>query len=141
MASAPETFRTPEAPLSYRLGRRLQEYALLARLDRPIGTWLLLWPTLWALWVAGAGRPYWKVTELWECELTTPSGDGSVADQVLLCLLSAQRLASGWFVLGPLSAEGADGFSGVFALGQSGASSHVAGLEWASFQLGSGSKA
>ncbi len=28
-----------------------------ARLDRPIGIWLLLWPVLWALWIAGAGRP------------------------------------------------------------------------------------
>ena len=27
------------------------------RLDRPIGTYLLLWPTLWALWFAGAGHP------------------------------------------------------------------------------------
>jgi 4-hydroxybenzoate polyprenyltransferase len=35
----------------------LREYALLMRLDRPIGTLLLLWPTLWALWIAGAGRP------------------------------------------------------------------------------------
>ena len=27
------------------------------RLDRPIGTWLLLWPTLWGLWIAGEGHP------------------------------------------------------------------------------------
>lgn len=27
------------------------------RLDRPIGIWLLLWPVLWALWIAGEGRP------------------------------------------------------------------------------------
>ncbi|QKT04990.1 4-hydroxybenzoate octaprenyltransferase [Ectothiorhodospiraceae bacterium 2226] len=27
------------------------------RLDRPIGIYLLLWPTLWALWIAGEGRP------------------------------------------------------------------------------------
>jgi 4-hydroxybenzoate polyprenyltransferase len=33
------------------------DYARLMRLDRPIGIWLLLWPTLWALWVAGRGRP------------------------------------------------------------------------------------
>jgi 4-hydroxybenzoate polyprenyltransferase len=52
LAPAPRT-----APLSYRLGRRLYEYALLARLDRPIGIWLLLWPVLWALWIAGAGHP------------------------------------------------------------------------------------
>ena len=40
-----------------RLSAQLREYALLMRLDRPIGTFLLLWPTLWALWIAGAGRP------------------------------------------------------------------------------------
>ncbi len=49
------------APLSHRLGRRLEEYALLARLDRPVGTWLLLWPALWALWIAGSGHPDQKV--------------------------------------------------------------------------------
>jgi 4-hydroxybenzoate polyprenyltransferase len=50
-----------QAPLYYRLARRMEEYARLARFDRPIGTWLLLWPALWALWVAGAGRPDQKV--------------------------------------------------------------------------------
>ena len=29
----------------------------LTRLDKPIGTYLLLWPTLWALWFASAGQP------------------------------------------------------------------------------------
>jgi 4-hydroxybenzoate polyprenyltransferase len=32
-------------------------YWRLMRLHRPIGIWLLLWPTLWALWIASAGRP------------------------------------------------------------------------------------
>ena len=50
-----------EAPFYYRLARRLEEYWRLARFDRPIGTWLLLWPALWALWVAGGGRPQQKV--------------------------------------------------------------------------------
>jgi 4-hydroxybenzoate polyprenyltransferase len=36
---------------------QLWQYARLLRLDRPIGTLLLLWPALWALWVAGKGRP------------------------------------------------------------------------------------
>ncbi len=36
---------------------RLRLYAQLVRLDRPIGIWLLLWPTLWALWVASEGVP------------------------------------------------------------------------------------
>lgn len=50
-----------EAPFLYRVQRRVEEYALLARLDRPIGTWLLLWPALWALWIAGAGKPHPKI--------------------------------------------------------------------------------
>lgn len=53
--------RVQEAPWWYRLGRRLREYGLLARLDKPIGFWLLLWPVLWALWIAGRGRPAEKV--------------------------------------------------------------------------------
>lgn len=36
---------------------QLWEYGRLMRLDRPIGIWLLLWPTLWALWIAGEGQP------------------------------------------------------------------------------------
>lgn len=32
-------------------------YLALTRLDRPIGIFLLLWPTYWALWIAGAGHP------------------------------------------------------------------------------------
>jgi 4-hydroxybenzoate polyprenyltransferase len=33
------------------------DYIRLMRLDRPVGIWLLLWPTLWALWIAGRGKP------------------------------------------------------------------------------------
>lgn len=36
---------------------RLQSFARLTRLDRPIGILLLLWPTLWALWLAAGGVP------------------------------------------------------------------------------------
>ncbi len=39
------------------LRTRLSHYAKLLRLDRPIGTLLLLWPTYWALWLAGNGSP------------------------------------------------------------------------------------
>jgi len=42
-------------------GHRLSLYARLARLNRPIGNFLLLWPTLWALWLAAAGMPRVKV--------------------------------------------------------------------------------
>jgi 4-hydroxybenzoate polyprenyltransferase len=41
--------------------QRLVEYARLVRLDRPIGIWLLMWPTLWALWLSSAGHPNERV--------------------------------------------------------------------------------
>jgi 4-hydroxybenzoate polyprenyltransferase len=37
--------------------KQFQNYVELMRLDKPIGIWLLLWPTLWALWLAGEGNP------------------------------------------------------------------------------------
>jgi 4-hydroxybenzoate polyprenyltransferase len=39
------------------LTNRLKQYWLLCRFDKPIGILILLWPALWALWVASAGRP------------------------------------------------------------------------------------
>lgn len=39
------------------LVERLNVYERLMRLDKPIGILLLLWPTLWALWLASAGQP------------------------------------------------------------------------------------
>lgn len=42
------TFLSPE---------KLKEYRLLMRMDKPIGTFLLLWPTWWALWLAAEGVP------------------------------------------------------------------------------------
>lgn len=41
---------------------RAYQYALLMRLHRPIGIYLLLWPTAWALWIAGNGNPDAYVT-------------------------------------------------------------------------------
>lgn len=40
---------------------RLLIYVQLMRLDKPIGTLLLLWPTLWALWIASDGVPQWPI--------------------------------------------------------------------------------
>jgi 4-hydroxybenzoate polyprenyltransferase len=37
------------------------DYARMMRLDRPVGTLLLLWPTLWALWIASAGKPQTQI--------------------------------------------------------------------------------
>ena len=39
------------------LHEKLKQYLLLIRADRPIGSFLLLWPALWSLWLAGEGQP------------------------------------------------------------------------------------
>lgn len=41
----------------HRIKDRAYQYYLLTRLHKPIGIFLLLWPTLWALWVAAEGLP------------------------------------------------------------------------------------
>lgn len=43
------------------LRQRLDAYEKLMRLDKPIGILLLLWPTLWALWLAAEGHPPWAL--------------------------------------------------------------------------------
>jgi 4-hydroxybenzoate polyprenyltransferase len=43
------------------LAERLVLYMQLTRLNRPIGILLLLWPTLWGVWIAGAGHPAWHI--------------------------------------------------------------------------------
>jgi 4-hydroxybenzoate polyprenyltransferase len=41
--------------------QKLVDYLLLMRLHKPVGIWLLLWPTLWGLWFAAGGMPPPKV--------------------------------------------------------------------------------
>ena len=68
--SSPATFRNRLRWLGHRLsatsfftetlpsiGAKARAYAQLTRFNRPIGTWLLLWPVLWALWLSSNGRP------------------------------------------------------------------------------------
>ena len=43
-----------------RLHPKAWDFVQLTRLDRPIGIYLLLWPTLAALLIAGQGNPDWK---------------------------------------------------------------------------------
>jgi len=47
-----------------RVKERIALYEKLMRLDKPIGTLLLLWPTLWAVWMASGGRPHWMTVAI-----------------------------------------------------------------------------
>lgn len=55
----------PEVKIGVRRGlswrERAQAYLTLIRLHRPIGIFLLMWPALWALWLAGEGNPPWPI--------------------------------------------------------------------------------
>jgi len=46
------------------LAQRLFFYTQLVRLHRPIGILLLLWPTLWGVWIAGDGQPAWHIVAI-----------------------------------------------------------------------------
>ena len=53
----PRSNRKGIAGLALALGAPLGRYLRLMRLHQPVGIWLLLWPTLWALWIASSGQP------------------------------------------------------------------------------------
>ncbi len=59
MAQSVKRRRTSQGPVHKRvnLGQQFMHYARLMRLDKPIGLYLLLWPMLWALWIASDGQP------------------------------------------------------------------------------------
>lgn len=46
---------------AYTWKEKLQAYYYLCRFDKPIGTELVFWPTMWALWLANGGMPSWKI--------------------------------------------------------------------------------
>jgi 4-hydroxybenzoate polyprenyltransferase len=69
-----------QAPFLHRISRRIEEYLRLMRLNRPIGIWLLLWPTLWALWVAGDGHPDPKVLIVFVLGVTVMRSAGCIVN-------------------------------------------------------------
>jgi len=60
------------------LRERLPDFIRLMRLDRPIGTLLLLWPTLWALWLAAEGIPSIKNLLIFVLGVTSMRAAGCV---------------------------------------------------------------
>lgn len=61
---------------------RLRDYGLLMRLDRPIGALLLLWPTLWALWIAGEGHPDTWITTVFLAGVFVMRAAGCVINDI-----------------------------------------------------------
>ncbi|MCB2106528.1 MAG: 4-hydroxybenzoate octaprenyltransferase [Rhodobacteraceae bacterium] len=58
-------------------------YARLARLDRPIGTWLLLWPGWWALALSGAGVGAWHLYVLFGIGAVLLRGAGCTYNDIV----------------------------------------------------------
>lgn len=56
-SNIPPPSKKPAKRLAPGFVAQLRNYVELMRLNKPIGVWLLLWPTLWALWIAGQGHP------------------------------------------------------------------------------------
>ncbi|MEH6649535.1 MAG: 4-hydroxybenzoate octaprenyltransferase [Motiliproteus sp.] len=57
---------------------KLQGFVALMRLDKPIGIYLLLWPTLWALWIAAKGMPDWDLLLIFVLGVTLMRSAGCV---------------------------------------------------------------
>lgn len=97
----------------------------LRRAEELLGTELCL----------GTCERYWKIPELWTCNAEMQFEAPSLAEQVTRCLLLANRLAIGWYVLGPnLGTDGTfHSFSGIFDGHHPG--TKLSNLEWAQFQL------
>ena len=64
------------------LRHRIVLYERLMRLDKPIGTLLLLWPTLWAVWIAAFGRPHWATVWIFALGTLLMRSAGCVVNDV-----------------------------------------------------------
>lgn len=61
---------------------RLPDFLALARLDRPIGIYLLLWPTAWGLWLAAEGWPGWHLTLVFALGVVLTRSAGCVMNDI-----------------------------------------------------------
>lgn len=62
---------------------KLKLYWRLARLDKPVGWLLLLWPTLWAVWIAGEGKPQPGIVVIFILGVITMRAAGCVINDYL----------------------------------------------------------
>ena len=77
---------------------------------------------------------YWKIPELWTCDASIEFDAPSVPEQITGILLRANKLANGWYVLGPFyRPDGSlESFTGIFQRREQAA--RIQSLEWAQFQ-------
>ena len=61
---------------------KINAYERLMRLDKPIGILLLLWPTLWALWLASDGHPHWMFVGIFSLGTVLMRSAGCVMNDV-----------------------------------------------------------
>lgn len=64
------------------ISERLTLYLRLIRFDRPIGTFLLLWPTWWGLWLAGGGNPSLKNLLIFTCGVFLMRSAGCIVNDI-----------------------------------------------------------
>ena len=80
---------TQHRGLIARLPQGLRDLAQLARFDRPIGWWLLFWPCVWGVWLAGAGAQWGLIAWLLLGSIAM-RGAGCVYNDILDAKLDAQ---------------------------------------------------
>ncbi len=68
--------------INHPLAARFSDYSRLMRFDRPIGILLLLWPTLWGLWVAAAGRPAPRLVVIFVLGVIVTRSLGCIANDI-----------------------------------------------------------
>jgi 4-hydroxybenzoate polyprenyltransferase len=70
--------------------QRLWAYVQLTRFDRPVGIELLLWPTLWAVWLAADGQPAWDIVLIFTLGAVLMRAAGCAINDLLIAMLMGQ---------------------------------------------------
>jgi 4-hydroxybenzoate polyprenyltransferase len=60
----------------------LKNYCQLLRLDKPVGILLLLWPTLWALWLASNGKPSFRLVVIFTLGVIVMRSAGCIINDI-----------------------------------------------------------
>ena len=96
-------------PLSYKYLRALENLSKLVRLDRPAGIFLLLWPTLTALWIGAEGWPGWHLFVVFLLGTVLTRSAGCVANDLADRRLdgAVERTAKRVLVTGDVSPKAA----------------------------------